>query len=116
MSVPELPAVHDVLEHWRISADLTGEHHRVHQAACDATCGPVLLTELAKETVMGTSEPAATGIAETNTQVNDESDTLAERLRDELADHLREQGTIRTEQVDAAVRPCRATGSCPRWR
>ncbi|TQM01612.1 methyltransferase, FxLD system [Pseudonocardia kunmingensis] len=81
---------HHVIFHWNRLGLPAAEQH--------------ILTELAKEAVMGTSEPAAISIAETNTQVNDESDALAERLRNELADHLRQQGTLRTEQVDAAVR------------
>lgn len=49
-----------------------------------------------------TTSSCVTGTLEA--QATDDSAGLAERLRSKLADQLREQGTVRSERVDAAVR------------
>lgn len=70
------------------------------------------LSHLAKEMVMGTKDgvaptpitrTAGTSLDEVSTPMTHET-TTAERLRGELADRLRERGTVTTDSVDAAVR------------
>lgn len=70
------------------------------------------LSTLAKEIVMGAREGAAsapetstasTTFNEVSTQMTDDTRT-AESLREELADRLRQQGTVTTDSVDVAVR------------
>ncbi|MGH3800269.1 MAG: methyltransferase, FxLD system, partial [Pseudonocardiaceae bacterium] len=71
------------------------------------------LSTLAKEIVMGKSDGAvsnpeartgSTSLGQVTTMTEETPATTAERLRHELADHLRDQGTMRTERVEAAVR------------
>ncbi len=72
------------------------------------------LSALAKEVVMGNMEGGAavpgpgtrsTSLGPVDTEMTEETSTpTAERLRVALADQLRDQGTVRTGRVDAALR------------
>ncbi|SBW22520.1 O-methyltransferase [Candidatus Protofrankia californiensis] len=72
------------------------------------------LATLAKEVVMAEQEGAVSapetptgrmGVSAVDTEITEETPpTTAERLRDALADRLRDQGTVRTGRVEAAIR------------
>ncbi|MGW6454676.1 methyltransferase, FxLD system [Streptomyces sp. NPDC055078] len=89
---------HHVIFHW----------NRLGLSAADQST----MSTLAKETVMGTNNQSASApeSGDTGTSLNEvnhtstDDTTAAARLRDELADSLREQGTVTTDSVDAAVR------------
>ncbi|MDT5025271.1 MAG: protein-L-isoaspartate(D-aspartate) O-methyltransferase, partial [Micromonosporaceae bacterium] len=90
---------HHVIFHW----------NRLGVPPMDQT----ILSTLAKEVVMGISDTAAsapdagdggTNLGGVNTTVTNQARTPAERLRNELADDLRDRGTVRTQRVDEAVR------------